>query len=189
MPDEVEALKYAFQINYQELIVSLIIIAVAGIGIYMLVKKIQEILGVETKTMREKRAIHDSISGIKIEIDQIKKDQEESREARMQFNQRMEDSQREVMAAINNLSEKFAKKEEEDTKIAIDNMRWTIIEFANRIREGKCFDEENYIHLIEKYQNYERILRANNLENGRVSASMKIINERYERGLREGFPI
>ena len=46
MPDEAEVLKYAFQINYQELIVSLIILAVAGIGIYMLVKKIQEILGV-----------------------------------------------------------------------------------------------------------------------------------------------
>jgi len=43
----------------------------------------------------------------------------------------MEDSQKEVMTAINNLSEKFEKKEAEDTKIAIDNMRWTILEFAN----------------------------------------------------------
>lgn len=188
MPDQ-EMLEYVFQINYRELIIGIIILAIVGVGIYVLAKKIQEITGIETKSMREKREMHESISGIKSEIDQIKQDQKESREYRMQFNQRMEDSQKEVMTAINNLSEKFEKKEAEDTKIAIDNMRWTILEFANQIREGKCFDEENYTHLIEKYQNYERILKANNLENGRVSASMKIINERYERGLREGFPI
>ena len=189
MPEQAEILQYALQINYRELVVSLVVIAAVGVALYMLIKKVQDILGIETKAMREKREMHDSISGIKTEINQIKQEQEESRKARMQFNQRMEDSQKEVMAAINNLSDKFEKKEAEDTNRAIDNMRWTILEFANSIRDGKCFDEENYIHLVELYQEYEQILKANNLENGRVTASMKIINERYERGLREGFPI
>lgn len=189
MSDEAEMLQYALSLDLRALIVSLIVLASVAVAIYMLIKKIQDIVGIETKSMREKRLLKENVNYLKDEMDAIKQEQEESRKVRVQFNQRIEDFQKEVMGAINNLSEKFEKKEEKDTKIAIDNMRWAILEFANQVREGKHFDEENYIHLMEKYQNYEQILKANNLENGRVSASMKIINERYEKGLREGFPI
>ena len=190
MPDEAEVLNYMFSINFQELTVSLVIIVVCGLGIYALVRKVQEIMGIETKTMRRHRQIEENITGLKGELDDVKKDAEEARKTRLMFNQKMEESQKEMMDAINKLSDNMEKKEKEDAQRSIEQIRWTIIDFANAITNSKrTYSSEGYVHLLELYDSYRVLLKKYGLENGRVNMAMELIRERYETGLREGFPI
>ena len=92
MPKEAEMLDYVFSMDVKALVISLFILAIVGVTIYGIVKKIQDIVGIETKSMREKRLMKESINEIKNEIDLIKKDQADALDVRRQFNQRMEDS-------------------------------------------------------------------------------------------------
>ena len=94
-----------------------------------------------------------------------------------------------MMEVINKIQDAVNKKEIEDRDRTIENMRWTIIEFSNAIRLNRQYDSEAYNHILEIYDEYEEILRANNMENGRVTIAMDIIKEKYERGMRDGFPI
>ena len=189
MPQEGKMLEYAFSLNYRELVISLIVLAAVGVAIYMLIKKIQDILGIETKAMRERRLMEQNISDLKMEMDTVKEEQERSKEARREFNQRMEDSQKEVMDAINKLSESLAKKEAEDNKRAIEDMRWIILDFANAISNKRQYSSEAYAHVMDVHTDYIRLLKEIGLENGRVDAAMSIIKEKYEQGMRDGFPI
>ena len=101
----------------------------------------------------------------------------------------MEDSQTQVMEAINKLQEQITKKEFEDTKREIESIRWNILDFANAVRNGRKYDIEAYNHIIDVYSSYERLLQENGMENGRVTMAMKLVNEKYEVGMRDGFPV
>ena len=94
----------------------------------------------------------------------------------------MEDSQKEVMDAIQDLRQVIEKNE-------IEDMRWTILDFANTIQDGTRCNGEMYVHILEIFDSYEKLLEKNGMENGRVDAAMGLINERYKEGLRMGFPI
>lgn len=189
MPEEAEMLEYALSLDLRALVISLIVLASVGVAVYMLVKKIQEITGIETKTMRSRRLMKENIACLKEEMDQMKAAQAESREARKQFNQRIEDSQTQVMEAINKLQEQITKKEIEDTKREIESIRWNILDFANAIRNGRKYDIEAYNHIVDVYSSYERLLQQNGMENGRVTMAMNLVNEKYELGMRDGFPV
>ena len=71
----------------------------------------------------------------------------------------------------------------------IDNIRWTIIDFSNSLRSGRTYDLEAYNHIIDIDSKYEKMLQENDMENGRVTMAMGLIKERYENGLRDGFPV
>ena len=43
-------------------------------------------MGIETKTMRRHRQIEENITGLKGELDDVKKDAEEARKTRLMFN-------------------------------------------------------------------------------------------------------
>ena len=95
-----------------------------------------------------------------------------------------------MMDAINKLSDNMEKKEKEDAQRSIEQIRWTIIDFANAITNSKrTYSSEGYVHLLELYDSYRVLLKKYGLENGRVNMAMELIRERYETGLREGFPI
>lgn len=71
----------------------------------------------------------------------------------------------------------------------IDNIRWTIIDFSNSLRSGRTYDLEAYNHIIDLDSKYEKMLLDNHMENGRVTMAMKLIKEKYETGMRDGFPV
>lgn len=181
MSKEAEMMEYVFSIDFKTLILSLITIAVASIAIYALVKKVQEITGLETKGMRERRQLNESLASMKKDIDEMKSNREQDREQIDKYNQKITDVQDTLMDAINKLSMAVARKDLED-------MRWTIIDFGNSIRDGRVYDQEAYTHIVDIYDEYEKLLKENGMENGRVTTAMKIINERFENGMRNGFP-
>jgi len=82
MPEQAEMLEYALSLDLRALVISLVVLASVGVAVYMLVKKIQEITGIETKTMRSRRLMKENIACLKDEMDQMKEAQAEFREAR-----------------------------------------------------------------------------------------------------------
>lgn len=181
MPKEAEMMEYVLSVDLRTLLISLIAIAAACVGVYLLVKKIQDITGIETKGMRERRQMQESLATMKEDIDEMKSNREQDRQQLDQYSQRITDVQDTLMDAIKKLSMAVTKKDLED-------MRWQIIDFGNSIRAGRTYDQEAYTHIVDIYDEYEKLLKENGMENGRVTTAMKIINEKYEHGMRNGFP-
>lgn len=69
MPEQAEMLEYALSLDLRALVISLVVLASVGVAIYLLVKKIQEITGIETKTMRSRRLMKENIACLKEEMD------------------------------------------------------------------------------------------------------------------------
>lgn len=182
MPDEAEVLQHAMSIDITALIISLVIIIAAFVSVYGLMRKFQNILGIETKGMREKRITKETIQTLCKDIDDLKKYRKEDRKVSEEFNTRLMSLQDEITNSLHKLSKSIAKKD-------IDDMRWSILDFANGIRMGITYDMESYAHILDIYDEYENLLSENGMENGRVTMAMKLINEKYEVGMRDGFPV
>jgi len=75
MPDEAQFLNYVFSINFKELTISLIILAVCAISLYALIRKIQEVTGFETKYMKKKKLMEENIDSLKQDVTILKQDQ------------------------------------------------------------------------------------------------------------------
>jgi len=75
-----------------------------------------------------------------------------------------------------------------NTKKDIGDMRWRILDFANALKNGRTYDSEVYNHILEIYDDYEKLLADNGLENGRADMAMRLIKEHYEKGMHDGFP-
>ena len=69
MPKEAEMLDYALSLDLRSLAVSLLIIIAVTVSLWLLFKKFQELTGIETKITRERKAIINSVSDLKREID------------------------------------------------------------------------------------------------------------------------
>ena len=76
MPKEAEMLEYALTLDIKALIISLVVIFSVGLAIYSLIKKIQEIAGIETKSMRKKRIMEETIETLKNDVEEIRNDRE-----------------------------------------------------------------------------------------------------------------
>ena len=182
LPDEAQLLEYVFSMNFRELLISLVILAVCILGIYALVLKIQEITGFETKTMKKRRLIEQNIKNLSTEIDSIKtKQKEQHQEVTQNFN-KIESSQQDMIDAIKKLTNAVEKNQIEDN-------RWTILDFANAVRNNRKYDIEAYNHILQIYDTYEQLLSKNGLENGRVDMAIKLIKDKYDIGQKQGFPV
>jgi hypothetical protein len=54
---------------------------------------------------------------------------------------------------------------------------------------GRKYDGEAYSHILEIYDGYEELLKKKDMTNGKVTIAMNLVKERYELGMRNGFPI
>lgn len=68
----------------------------------------------------------------------------------------------------------------------ISTMRWDINNFATKISENKPCNKDCFKHCFSTYEKYENILKEQNLTNGEVEISMKIIKEAYQEKMKNG---
>ena len=85
-----------------------------------------------------------------------------------------------IRGDLKNLTDIFVEKQ-------INDYRWEIINFSNRVANGETCSKDSYRHCFATYEQYEKLLKENNLENGEVNISMEIINESYKQKLEKGF--
>ena len=69
----------------------------------------------------------------------------------------------------------------------IDDIRTTILDFSNAVMNGRDYNKEQYEHIIDLYDKYEKILDQNGMTNGRVTASMEFVLKNYQDLMDNGF--
>lgn len=69
----------------------------------------------------------------------------------------------------------------------IDTIRFEILDFANAVMDHRNYNKEQYDHVFDIYEKYERILAENGLENGRVDMSMQFLKNKYAELMQTGF--
>ena len=182
MPKEAEMLEYALSLDIKALIISIVVIFAVVVAIYTLVKKIQEITGFETKSMKKRRIMEETIETLKTDIEKMGNDRESLQKQMADYSEEMHEMRKELLDALKDMRREILAEK-------IDNIRWTIIDFSNSLRSGRTYDLEAYNHIVDIDSKYEKLLEENGMENGRVTMAMKLVKEKYETGLRDGFPV
>ena len=125
--------------------------------------------GIETKTSLEKKKVYEEMERIKTETDSLR------------------DTQKKVVETQELLLDKINKIDERETMNEIERKRWVILDFANAIRK-RDYDREAYNHVLNTYEEYERILKAKKLANGEADLAIAYIRKRYAEYIENGFP-
>lgn len=83
------------------------------------------------------------------------------------------------------LQEKVAQNNEIALSLAIDTKRNLIIDFASKVvDENYPVTREQFNRVIKVYKEYEEIIEENELENGEVDIAIRIIEESYEKHMK-----
>ena len=79
---------------------------------------------------------------------------------------------------LNEMKENQNEMKEEQRDEKIQRMRWQILEVANYIRNKEDVNMEQLNNALGTYDDYEKILKQNNLSNGQVDVSIQLIREK-----------
>lgn len=162
-----------FKQDFPSLILGSFIVISAIITVYEIIGKFSKIIGKPVKWVREKERDHDLIIQTTKRLNELQNQHEESVKQSIRHDKIIRED-------LENLTKIFVDKE-------INDMRWEIINIADKISNGKNISKECYVHCIHTYENYEKIIEERELTNGEVEISMQIINDSYKRKLKEGF--
>ena len=103
-------------------------------------------------------------------------------------NRRLDDaeaSREENKKCIKILESKLDKNNEDTLALLIDSKRNSILGFADWvIDETKPVTREQFRRIFKLYEEYEDIIKKNNLTNGEVDIAIRIIKEAYENHVR-----
>lgn len=87
--------------------------------------------------------------------------------------------------SISELDKKLDKNNSDTLSILIDNKRSSIINFASYvIDESKPVTREQFNRIFKLHQEYENIITGNGMTNGEVDIAIRIIKEAYENHMR-----
>ena len=70
---------------------------------------------------------------------------------------------------------------------SIESMRWEILDFSSSIMAGREFNKEQYDHVLNTHERYEKILEENDMTNGQTTASFEFIKKHYDELMEKGF--
>lgn len=132
------------------------------------------ILGLETKWMRQKREEHDLLMQTSQGLIELQAHHKKDIE-------RSDRRDEEISNDIKKLTQMFVDKE-------INDYRWEIINLADKISSDKTSASKECLrHAISTYEKYEKIIVENGLVNGEVEISIEIIKEAYQQKLKNEF--
>lgn len=164
-----DAIKELTQINYGTLIIAICTILLSFKFMWTLFDWFIKLLGLETRSMRQKREEHELLIVTVQNLKELQKKQEEDVKQSIQHDKRIKDD-------IKNLSNMFVDLE-------IQDIRWNILNFCSDLSNGKNFSNEYYDYVFKLYDKYEKMLRDNGLTNGLIEQSISYIQEKYHDSL------
>lgn len=155
------------------LIFGIFIVISAIITIYEIIGKFSKIIGKPVKWVREKEKDHALLLQTIKRVDILQEEHDESVKQSIRHDEM-------IRSDLKNLTEILVEKQ-------INDYRWEIINFSNRVANGETCNKDSYRHCFATYEKYEKLLEENEMENGEVEISMEIINESYKQKLKQGF--
>lgn len=136
------------------------------------------------ESRRDRKALHDEMT--KFSQNRVN-DRQVSIEREKRLNDRITESNENRDKIIDNISRSLNKLTTMFLNKEIDDMRWEILNFCSALTSGRQYNKESFDHVIQIHEKYEKILEENNMENGRVTASMEVIMDVYKDKLKNGF--
>lgn len=165
-------------------LINVIIILLSAAGLVIAIKaggeKLLDALGLETKASLQKKALEQKLSDMEQKIADFEQSQHEYHEQSITIRDKLEDNQKVLQDGISELKMLLINKE-------IDDIRTTILDFSNAVMNGRDYNKEQYEHIIDLYDKYEKILDQNGMTNGRVTASMEFVLKNYQYLMDNGF--
>ncbi len=159
-------------INFSSIIIGIFLIMSALVTVYEIIGKFSVIIGKPIKKYKQREQDHELVMKNYKTIKELSKRQEEDKKQSIIHDKKIEDK-------LENLTELFIQKE-------IADMRWELLDFCSALSGGRKYNRETFNHIFSVYENYEKILEENGMENGLVDESMKYIKDIYHELLKSG---
>lgn len=140
-------------------------------------KDVMESLDLKSGKELKQNALNERLDKLENKINFVEtsftQSQEKYHNQSIEIRNKLQDNQQGLSAQISELKQLFISKE-------IDDMRFELLDFANAVMNKRRYNKEQYDHVLEIYDKYERVLEENGMENGRVTSSMEFVIEQYK---------
>lgn len=176
----IEQIQKIHEFGEINVIISLLLCAMLVIALKAGWEKLLDVLGLETKASLQKKALEKKLSDMEQKIADFEQSQHNYHDQSINIRDKLEDNQKVLQDGINELKTLLINKE-------IDDIRTTILEFSNAVMNDRDYNKEQYEHIIDLYDKYEKILEQNGMTNGRVTASMEFVLKNYQDLMDNGF--
>lgn len=191
MNDGIEAIKqiHAFG-EYNALLVAIYVVVLFTLG-KAGINKLIEIWGIETKSSLYKKAQEERIETLEQAVkdlaeeldnreDNLYQKQKGYHEQSIQIRNELKDNQKGLRSDLQEIKSLIINN-------SIESMRWEILDFSNAIMSGREYNKEQYDHVLNTHERYEKILQENGMTNGQTSASFEFIKRHYDELMETGF--
>lgn len=196
--DAINALDRIHEIGGYNVMLSAILLIILVSLVVVAIGKIKDALGFKTKTELRHQEIDERFEKIEAKIknyearldenaDQFYNKQKEYHEQSITIRNELRDKQDSLSKKQDDLITGMAELKQMLVQKDVDDMRWEILNFANAIMSNREYNKEQYDHVLDIYKKYEIILEENNMQNGRVDASIAFIKKHYEELMENGF--
>ena len=183
-------MEYLEQLGVPTVILYIFIFLAAVNYVIELIEKIKNRFGIETKWDKKDRTVEKKIAELENTVNDLKTDLENykkknyeeqlgRREQSLDIQKKLTQNQEKLESQLSDLHDIFVDKQ-------IDDMRWSIINLATKVSEGKPCNKDSYQHCFKIYKKYEDIIAANHMTNNEVDISMEIIKKSYKEKLLSG---
>ncbi len=159
-------------LDFSSIFISVFVILIGIKAVISLFEWFIEKLGIETKWMKRKREDHELLIKTSQNLLEL-----QNRHNNDMCKSDIHDA--EIQKDLKELKSLFLSKE-------IDDIRWEILDFSSAIVNKRKYNREAYNHIFRQYDKYEKVLKENNMENGLIEESIKVIREIYHDGLKNG---
>lgn len=176
----IEQIQKIHEFGEINVIISLLLCAMLVIALKAGWEKLLDVLGLETKASLQKKALEKKLSDMEQKIADFEQSQHNYHDQSITIRDKLEDNQKVLQDGIGELKMLLINKE-------IDDIRTTILDFSNAVMNGRDYNKEQYEHIIDLYDKYEKILEQNGMTNGRVTASMEFVLKNYQDLMDNGF--
>lgn len=168
-----EIITELFKLDFSSLFIGFFIILSSVIAIYEIIGKFSKIIGKPVKWIRKKDNDHELLLQTVERVETLQKEQNESVKQSIRHDEM-------IRTDLKKLTEIFVDKQ-------INDYRWEIINFSNKVANNERCNKDSYKHCLATYEKYEKLLDENDMENGEVEISIEIVNESYKDKLKKGF--
>lgn len=162
-----------------------------AIGIAMILVKAKDFIvntfGITTKSSLAKQAQEQQVLNMQKEIIDLHKEVQQFKDNRIHDREQSFDIQKQLTENQSSLKDSVEILRKMLVNKEINDMRWEILDFSNAVMNGRAYNKEIYDHIFDIYTEYERVLKENKLENGKVNSSMQFIRNKYLELMETGF--
>ena len=176
----IEQIQKIHEFGEINVIISLLLCAMLVIALRAGWEKLLDALGLETKASLRQKALEQKLTDMEKKIADFEQSQHDYHNQSISIRDKLEDNQKVLQDGISELKMLLINKE-------IDDIRTTILDFSNAVMNGRDYNKEQYEHIIDLYDKYEKILDQNGMTNGRVTASMEFVLKNYQYLMDNGF--